>query len=147
MAAEILKCGVNRVWVDPDAIEDVASAATKEDVRGLIGESIKRKPVRGISRARINKKRIQKSKGRRKGHGSRKGKKGARMPSKRLWIIRIRALRRRLKYLRDSEMIDRRAYRILYRKAKGGEFRNVAHLNVYLEAQNLISTPEGSAGR
>jgi large subunit ribosomal protein L19e len=138
MAAEILKCGENRVWIDPAALEDVASAATKEDIRKLIGESIKRKPVRGISRARINKKRIQKAKGRRKGHGSRKGRRGARMPSKRLWIIRIRALRKRLKYLRDSQAIDRRTYRVLYRKAKGGEFRSVAHLNAYLESQNLL---------
>ncbi|HID43697.1 MAG TPA: 50S ribosomal protein L19e [Archaeoglobaceae archaeon] len=139
MAAQILKCGENRVWIDPDAAEDVASAATKEDVRNLIGESIKRKPVKGISRSRINKKRIQKSKGRRKGHGSRKGKKGARMPSKRLWIIRIRTLRRRLKYLRDAELIDRRTYRTLYRKAKGGEFRSVAHLNAYLESQKILT--------
>lgn len=139
MAAQILKCGENRVWIDPEAAEDVAAAATKEDLRNLIGESIKRKPVKGISRSRINKKRIQKSKGRRKGHGSRKGKKGARMPSKRLWIIRIRAIRRRLKYLRDAELIDRRTYRILYRKAKGGEFRSVAHLNAYLESQKILT--------
>lgn len=133
MAAQILKCGVNRVWIDPEAEEDVSAAATKEDVRGLIGTSIRRKPVQGISKARIRKIRAQKSKGRRKGHGSRKGAKGSRMPSKRLWIIRIRALRARLKYLRDTESIDRNTYRILYRKTKGGEFRNVAHLNAYLE--------------
>ena len=47
-------------------------------------------------------------------------------------MIRIRALRKRLKYLRDTGIIDRRTYRMLYRKAKGGEFRSVAHFNAYL---------------
>jgi large subunit ribosomal protein L19e len=135
----MLECGENRVWIDPDALDDIASAATKEDIRKLIEDGlIRRKPVRGISRARANKRRMQRSKGRKRGHGSRKGKKGARMPSKRLWIIRIRALRRRLSSLRDEELIDRRTYRILYRKAKGGEFRSIAHLNAYLKTQGLV---------
>ena len=139
LAAEVLDCGENRIWMDPTALDEIANAATKDDIGKLIEEGlIKRKPVKGISRARINYKRMQKKKGRRRGHGSRKGKKGARMPSKRLWILRIRALRRRLKYLRDAEIIDRRTYRVLYRRAKGGEFRNVAHLNAYLEAQGLL---------
>jgi len=139
LAAEVLDCGENRIWMDPTALDEIANAATKDDIRKLVEEGlIKRKPVKGISRARINYKRMQKKKGRRRGHGSRKGKKGARMPSKRLWILRIRALRRRLKYLRDAEIIDRRTYRVLYRRAKGGEFRNVAHLNAYLEAQGLL---------
>lgn len=142
IAAQILKCGQDRVWVDPEAAEDVAAAATKEDVRELIGESIKKKPVKGQTRTRTKKIHAQKSKGRRKGDGSRKGRKGARMSSKRLWVIRIRALRRRLKYLRDYEFIDRSTYRMLYRKAKGGEFRNVAHLNSYLEARELVSGRE-----
>ncbi len=139
LAASVLKCGENRVWFDPSALEDIASAATKDDIRELIEQGvIKRKPVKGICRSRINKKRIQKRKGRRRGHGSRKGKKTARMPRKRLWIIRIRAIRRRLKYLRDKGMIDRRTYRMLYRKAKGGEFRSVAHLNTYIQQMGFM---------
>ena len=134
IAAEILKCGKNRIWIDPNALEEISTAATKEDVRKLIEDGvIKKKPIKGISRARIKKRKMQRKKGRRRGHGSRKGRKTARMPRKRLWIIRIRAIRRRLKYLRDTGEIDRRTYRILYRKAKGGEFRSVAHLNTYLE--------------
>jgi len=135
MASKILKCGENRIWIDPTALEDVAAAATKEDIRELIESgAIKRKPVKGISRARINKRKMQRKKGRRRGHGRRKGKKTARMSKKEAWMIRIRALRKRLKYLRDAEIIDRRTYRMLYRKAKGGEFRSVAHFNAYLES-------------
>ena len=139
IAAALLDCGENRIWMDPTALEDIAGAVTKEDVRELIEQGlIKRKPERGISRARINKRKAQRRKGRRRGHGRRKGRKGARMSKKELWMRRIRPIRRRLRYLRDSGIIDRRTYRILYRKAKGGEFRSVAHLNSYLESQGIM---------
>ncbi len=139
MAAKILECGVNRVWLDPNALDEIASAATKDDVRELIERGlIKRKPVKGISRARINKRKAQRRKGRRRGHGRRKGRATARMPRKRQWIMRIRALRKRLRQLKEEGVLDSRTYRTLYRKAKGGEFRSVSHLNQYLEAHGLL---------
>jgi len=135
LAAQILDCGVNRVWIDPNALDEVAAAATKDDVRELMVRGlIKRKPVQGVSRARINKRRAQKRKGRRRGHGRRKGKKTARLSRKRAWILRVRALRKRLRELKEQNVIDRRTYRILYRKVKGGEFRSVSHLNAYIES-------------
>ncbi len=139
LASEILKCGEGRIWFDPTALDEISTAVTKEDIRELIESGlIKKKPVKGISRARIKKRKAQRAKGRRRGHGRRKGKATARMPRKRAWILRIRALRRRLKYLRDTGKIDSRTYRILYRKAKGGEFRSVSHLNAYLESQGIL---------
>ncbi|AIY91260.1 50S ribosomal protein L19e [Geoglobus acetivorans] len=139
LAAEILDCGVHRVWMDPDALDEIAGAATKEDVRELIERGlIKRKPVNGISRARINKRKAQRKKGRRRGHGRRKGRATARMPRKRAWIIRIRALRKRLRQLKKEGALDAKTYRMLYRKAKGGEFRSIAHLNQYLETHGLL---------
>ncbi|WP_456368964.1 50S ribosomal protein L19e [Geoglobus sp.] len=139
MAAKILECGVNRVWLDPNALDEIASAATKDDVRELIERGlIKRKPVKGISRARINRRKAQRRKGRRRGHGRRKGRATARMPRKRQWIMRIRALRKRLRQLKEEGVLDSRTYRMLYRKAKGGEFRSVSHLNQYLEAHGLL---------
>ena len=45
---------------------------------------------------------------------------------------RIRKIRRFLKYLRDHDVIDRRTYRELYRKAKGGEFENLRSLKTHL---------------
>ncbi len=50
-----------------------------------------------------------------------------------MWITKIRALRRRLKELRDEGVIDKTTYRRLYLKAKGGEFRSIAHLNEFLK--------------
>ncbi len=139
LAAQILNCGENRIWINPEALEDVSSASTKEDIRELIESgAIKRKPVKGISRARINARKAQRKKGRRRGHGRRKGKKTARMPKKELWMIRIRAIRRRLRQLRDTGVIDRRTYRMLYMKAKGGEFRSLSHLKAYLQTQEII---------
>ena len=42
MAASLLKCGVNRVWMDHDRVDEIAKAVTKEDVRVLIkGKAIK----------------------------------------------------------------------------------------------------------
>jgi large subunit ribosomal protein L19e len=55
------------------------------------------------------------------------------MPRKRMWILRIRALRKALRQMKAEGVVDRRTYRILYRKAKGGEFRSVAHLKSYVE--------------
>lgn len=134
LAAEVLDCGMNRVWFDPSALDEIASAATKEDIRELVERGlIKKKNVKGVCRVRMNRRKAQKRKGRRRGHGSRKGKKTARLSKKEAWIMKIRALRRRLRELKDSGVIDRRTYRMLYRKAKGGEFRSVSHLNAYIE--------------
>ena len=56
MAAQILKCGVNRIWVDPRYIDQVSSAVQKSDVRELIEEGlIKARPVKGTSRVRARK--------------------------------------------------------------------------------------------
>jgi large subunit ribosomal protein L19e len=144
IAAQVMNVGEGRVWIDPDASEDVAEAITREDIRGLIKEgSITIKQKKGVSRARARVRATQKALGRRKGHGSRKGPKGARDGRKKRWITKIRALRRRLKELRDEGSMDKTAYRRLYNKANGGEFRNVAHLNDYITAKDLLS--EGGA--
>ncbi|MEM2925266.1 MAG: 50S ribosomal protein L19e [Methanocellales archaeon] len=139
LASEILGVGQTRVWIDPEKIEEVAKAITREDIRGLIEQGvIKRKPVRGISRGRARERALKRAKGRRRGHGSRKGAKGARSPSKEQWMKRIRALRKRLRELRDAGKITKGIYRKLYLKAKGGEFRSVAHLNAFLKSQALL---------
>ena len=143
MAADILDCGIDRVWIDPEQLDRVKMAITKDDIRQLIKEGvIVKKQKKGISRARSKKLKEQKKKGRRRGPGSRKGAKGARTPPKRKWINTIRPLRRMLRELRDSGMIDRSTYRMLYRKAKGGAFRSRSHLRLYLEEHGLLKREE-----
>ncbi|MDY6964350.1 MAG: 50S ribosomal protein L19e [Halobacteriota archaeon] len=140
MASEIMGVGIHRVWMDPEAAEDIATVITREDIRDLIAEGIiKQKQKKGISRGRARARAAKRAYGHRKGHGSRKGAKGARSPRKEQWMRKIRALRRRLKELRADGTLDVTTYRKMYNKAKGGEFRNVSHLNNYLKSKGYIN--------
>lgn len=126
LAAEILKVGISRVWIDPESIDKVAAAITREEIRSLIKEgAIQALPKMGVSRARVKKGR--------KGPGSRKRGFMRRQP----WEVTVRSLRAYLKTLRDKEVITRTAYRKLYRMAKGGFFESKAHLRRYIESEGL----------
>ncbi len=133
LAAALLKAGRKRVWIDPEAEEEVREAVTREDIRRLIREGvIQAKQKRGISSYRRKKQMQQKRKGRRRGHGSRKGSKYARLSKKERWMRSVRSLRRLLRELRDEKKLSRRNYRKLYMMVKGGAFRSKAHLRSYL---------------
>lgn len=139
LAAEILKVGVNRVWIDPDHSEEVSQAITREGVKKLIADgTIKARPKKGISSYRSKKIAEQKSKGRRKGRGSIKGAKGARNPKKKAWMTTIRALRTDLKDMRDNREINRTTYRKLYKMAKGGAFRSKSYMKTYARDHDLL---------
>jgi len=139
MASELLKCGVNRVWVDPNRSEDVSDAITRADVRVLINSgTIVARQKKGVSRGRAEFEKAQKRKGRQSGHGSRRGKKGARKPSKERWMQAIRPIRRKLKELRDTGKIDPSTYRIYYLKAKGGVFKNKSHLVSHMKSEDIL---------
>ena len=134
VAAAILKCGVNRVWFDPARISDIENAISREDLRALVTEGvIKARQKKGVSRGRARARIAQRSYGHRKGAGKRKGAAGARNPSKTAWVQKIRAIRKVLVELRDAGTIDRHLYRVLYRKAAGGQFRSVAHMKAQME--------------
>ncbi len=139
IAADILKCGVDRVWIDPERLEDVKAALSRDDIRELIKKGVIRKlQKKGISSARVKKLKEQRKKGRRRGPGSRRGAAGARNPPKEQWMMTVRALRKLLKQLRDEGKIEKRVYRKLYRMAKGGFFRSKSHLMLYIEEHELI---------
>jgi len=139
VAAELLKCGENRVWIDPNKAEDVGDAITRADVRTLIASgTVAAKQRTGVSRGRANYRKAQKAKGRRSGQGSRKGKKHARKPSKEIWMQAIRPIRRRLKELRDDGRIDTGTYRKYYMQAKGGVFKSKSHLDSHLRSEGVI---------
>ena len=134
MASEMLKCGISGVWVDPDRTSEVAAAVTREDVRKLIKRGyMEKRHEAGTSRARARKIEAQRGKGRKKGQGSRKGSSNARYKRKTAWMVRIRAIRRYLRQLRDDGIIDRSTYRRFYLRAGGGAFRSVAHLKTHLQ--------------
>lgn len=139
MAATILKCGVGRVWLDPDRAEEIAKAVTRDDIKLLIkGKAIIAQKKQGISSGRKTYAKAQKAKGRRRGHGSRKGAKYARLPRKERWINTIRPIRAHLRDLRDAEKITPSVYRLYYRRAKGGQFHSRRHLHSHLVADGHV---------
>ncbi len=139
IAAELLKCGVNRVWIDPNRIEDASDAITRGDVRTLINSgAVYAKQKQGISRGRAEHTRAQKRKGRQTGQGSRRGRKGARKPKKERWIQAIRPIRKKLKELRDTGKIDSATYRKYYLQAKGGVFKSRPHLESHMRTEGVL---------
>ena len=139
IAAEILKCGENRIYFDPYLIEDIKMAITREDVRNLIKEGvIKKKYKKGISKYRKIINHERKKRGRARGLGKRKGSKNARNPKKTVWMRRIRPQRRELKKLRDRKLITTATYRKLYKNAKGGMFNSVPQMNRYIKENELM---------
>ena len=138
IAASLLKTSKKNVWLDPTKFEEIKEAITKTDIRALIADKvIKGKPKRGISISRIRKNIIQKRKGRRKGTGSRKGKRTARLPKKKRWMAAIRLQRAFIKELKDKKIITPTTYHTLYLKTKGGFFRSKRHIKLYIKEHNL----------
>lgn len=139
MAAQLMKAGMSRVWMDTKSIDDIAEAVTKDDIRKLIRRNvIQKRPSKGNSRSRFKAAKAQRDKGRRKGPGSRKGTKKARDPKKRKWVRSIRAMRNSLKEMRDSGKITRSDYRLFYKKIKGGTFRTRNALLLHMREQGTL---------
>jgi len=138
LAAEILKVGENRVWIDPERIEDVQMAITREEIKKLIHEgAIKKLKEKGVSRARARVIQEKKKKGLRRGPGSRSGAMHARISKKEAWMKKIRALRRRLRELKEKKIITVSVYRKVYKMAGSGSFKSIAEMERYLKANNL----------
>ncbi len=138
LAAKILKAGRNRVWVDPERLEQVAAALTRQDIQRLIDKGIvRKKKVKGISRSRVKARQVKKRHGRLRGAGKIRGTYFARIPGKRRWINTIRPIRRYLVALKEKGILETKIFRDLYQKAGGGFFRNKTHLKLYLEKEGI----------
>jgi len=145
LAASVLNCGKKRVWLDPTEITEISLANSRANIRKLVKDGfIIRRPMKMHSRARVRKVHEAKKKGRHHGLGTRKGTREARMPSKLLWICRIRVLRRLLRRYRASGKIDRHQYRMLYQKAKGNVYRSK---RVLIEAINRMLVDQTKAAK
>jgi large subunit ribosomal protein L19e len=138
LAAQILKVGQNRVWINPEQIDDVEGAITRDEIKRLIHEKIiVSLPEKGVSRSRAKAVREKKRVGRRKGAGSRTGSGHAKISKKEAWMIKIRCLTRKLRELKASRVITENTYRKCYGIAGSGKFESVAELERYLKANDL----------
>ncbi len=132
IASNVLGVGESRVWLDPSKFKDIKEAITRADIESLISKGvIKKKELKGQSRARARVLHEKKRRGHRKGIGSRKGEKSARMAFE--WIDKVRALRNELFKQRKQGKIDQKEFRQLYRKIKGNSFHSVNHMRNYIE--------------
>ncbi len=133
LASRVTGVGVHRIRFDSDHLDDVADAITRENIRSLItANTIQIKPFTGTSRGRAQEKKDQKKK-RGTGQGSKKGRKGARVGKKEVYVAKVRSLRRLLKIAKDRKDITNPEFWSLYKKIGGNTVRNKAHLRLLME--------------
>ncbi len=130
LAARLAGVGVSRVKFNPKELELISDAVTRRDIeRPIKSGAIIILPKKGVSRARAR------ERPKRKGPGRRKGGKYAKLPRKRRWINKIRALRRELRAMKERGWLDSKTYRELYRGLS--KFTSVAHLRSFVKREIL----------
>ena len=134
LVSRILGVGLDRVKFDPEHLDDVADAITRDNIRSLITANvIEIKPIRGTSKGRSYFKKLQRKKRGTK-QGSKKGSRGARKGRKEIYVRKIKALRHQLKVSKSRKEITNETYWQLYKQVSGNQVRNLAHLRSLLEA-------------
>ncbi len=133
LVSRIMGVGVNRVRFNSEHLDDIADAITRTNIRSLItANTITIKPIVGTSRGRAEFKKSQRKK-RGPKPGAKKGTRKARMPRKDLHMMKVRALRYRLKIEKDRKDITNKEFWQLYKMIGGNTVRNSAHLRLLLE--------------
>lgn len=138
LASDIMKIGEGRVWIDPERIDYVEAAITREEIRKLVNEGvIKSLPKKGVCRVRARILKEKRKKGLRRGPGGKSGPARSKISKKEAWINRIRPIRRRLNELKNSRAISESVYRKMYDMSESGAFKSKAELERHLRTHNL----------
>jgi large subunit ribosomal protein L19e len=138
LAADLLKVGENRVWIDPNRTEDVEIAITRTEIRKLIHEgAIKQLPAKGVSRSRARVLHEKKKKGLRRGPGTKEGSSHAKITKKDAWMSRIRSLRKKLREWKSNRVVAEDNYRQLYMVAGSGAFSSIADMERYAKTHGM----------
>lgn len=133
-----MKIGEGRVWIDPERIDYVEAAITREEIRKLVREGvIKSLPEKGVCRVRARILKEKRKKGLRRGPGGKSGPARSKISKKEAWINRIRPIRKRLNELKESRAISESAYRKMYDISESGAFKSKAELERYIRTHNL----------
>jgi large subunit ribosomal protein L19e len=133
LVSRVAGVGLSRIKFDSEKSDEIADAITRDNIRGLITAGIVTiKPAGGTSRGRSKFKKMQKKK-RGATTGSKKGRKGARVGKKEVYVKKVRSLRYRLQVAKDRKEITNPEFWSLYRKVGGNTVRNVAHLRTLIE--------------
>ncbi len=138
LASDIMKIGEGRVWIDPERIDYVEAAITREEIRKLVNEGVIRSlPKKGVCRVRARILKEKRKKGLRRGPGGKSGPARSKISKKEAWINRIRPIRRRLNELKNSRAISESVYRQMYDMSESGAFKSKAELERHLRTHNL----------
>ncbi len=133
LVSRVTGVGIHRIRFDTDHLIDIADAITRANIRSLItANTIKIKSFTGTSKGRAHFKKAQRNK-RGTTQGSKKGRKGARVGKKTVYVAHVRALRRLLKIAKDRKDLTNPEFWILYKKVGGNTVRNKAHLRTLMD--------------
>ncbi len=129
LASKVTGAGKSRIYIDPNYYDRLSTVISREEVRKLIEDGIikiKQKKGQVWREEKIKKRR------KRRGPGSRKGKRVK--VKKKEYVKRVRALRRFLRQLYKKGAMDSSVYRHLRTMIKAGVINSKSKIKAYLES-------------